>query len=100
MLSDSGVHSTIGKAGMVNKDEVQFSNIISDKINIVEVSERAEPEAIHSELVRKLWEKEKLLPSVVEKRKKGPLQLLDLPMDVLRDIVKEVRFKFEGFISS
>ncbi len=99
MLSDPGVHSTPEKAGMTNDEEAPFSNIISDKTNVVEIN-KAEPEAIQSELARKLREKEEMLASVVEKRKKGLLQLLDLPVDVLRDIVKEVRSIFEAFISS
>lgn len=43
-----------------------------------------------SELARRLREKEEMSASVAEKKRKGPLQLLDLPMDVLKDIIKEV----------
>ena len=37
-------------------------------------------------ILRYLRERQKLLP----KRKEGPLQLLELPLDVLKDILKEV----------
>jgi hypothetical protein len=54
-----------------------------DKIGKTTIDPRAKISSL-------LKDKEKEWTAVVEKRK-GPLRLLDLPMDVLKEIVKEVR---------
>ena len=93
MASDSSSNPVPENAGTANEHEVPASNLTTHKTNIMEYVERAKPEALKLELVRKLREKEQMLASVVEKKKNGPLQLLDLPMDVLKVIVKEVSDK-------
>ena len=79
----------------VYEDEVPRSASVPLKGFAEEVKERAKPDIRMSELAEKMREKEEMLASVAEKKKKGPLRLLDLPMDVLKDIMKEVRSIFE-----
>jgi hypothetical protein len=47
---------------------------------------------VRKKMAKLLEGKEQEWTAVVEKQKAGPLQLLDLPMDILKEIVKEVRF--------
>jgi hypothetical protein len=48
---------------------------------------------VRSKISNLLKDKEQEWTAVV-KKKKGPLQLLDLPLDVLKEIVKEVSLRF------
>lgn len=75
---------------MPHEDDVPFSTFMSHKNDALKVVESHKSGPAKSELSRILREKEEMLASVAEKRRKGPLQLLDLPMDVLKDIIKEV----------
>ena len=45
-------------------------------------------------ILRYLRERQKLLP----KRKEGPLQLLELPLDILKDILKEVNRRLSSVV--
>ena len=83
---------------MAYKDEVPPPTSVPQEELMAEDKESAKPEINMSELARKLREKEEMLASVAEKKKKGPLRLLDLPMDVLKDIIKEVRSLFKDHI--
>jgi len=82
--------SASGNASMPNEDDLPSSTLISHKNDAVKVDESHKYGATMSELARRLREKEEMSASVAEKKRKGPLQLLDLPMDVLKDIIKEV----------
>lgn len=82
--------SASGNASIPNDDDLPSSTLISHKNDAVKVDERHKYGATKSELSGRLREKEETLASVAEKKRKGPLQLLDLPMDVLKDIIKEV----------
>lgn len=56
-------------------------------------SDRMEKQGVdaRSKISSLLKDKEQEWTAVAEKKEKGPLRLLDLPMDVLKEIVKEVR---------
>lgn len=90
MASDSSNISASGNASRPNDDDVPFSTLISHKNDAIKFDESHKYGASKSGLSRKTQEREKMLASVAEKKRKGPLQLLDLPMDVLKDIIKEV----------
>lgn len=60
-------------------------------------SEKAGMDA-RSKISNLLKEKEQEWTSVVEKRN-GPLRLLDLPMDILKEVVKEVDDKSSSLLS-
>lgn len=52
----------------------------------------SDAEVLCAKSARLSVEKETCLAIAIEKKKRSPLQLLDLPMDILKVIVKEVRF--------
>ncbi len=95
MASESSNNPTLEITSVPNVDEVPFSTFLSQEKMAVGVEQRAKSGATQSVLAKKLREKEELLASIAEKKSKGPLQLLDLPMDVLKEIIKEVRPNFE-----
>ena len=100
MTLESSSNPASENPGTTYEDEVPFSTSKPHKEIIAEDEERVKPEDKMSESARKSREKEEMLASVAEKKKKGPLQLLDLPVDLLKDITKEVRFLFEGYTCS
>lgn len=55
-----------------------------------EISEVDGSGIVRKKLSKLLEGKEQEWTAVVEKQKAGPLRLLDLPMDILKEIVKEV----------
>ena len=76
--------SNIMKAGISDdSDGSQTPDSGDDKIEKAAIDPRARLSSL-------LKEKEKEWTAVVENRE-GPLRLLDLPVDVLKEIVKEVR---------
>ena len=96
MASDSRSKLTEDANVPINEDEVAFLTLVSRKENSMKADESLATENEKQELAEELLVKQQMLASVLEKKEKGPLQLLDLPMDVLKDIIKEVGPCFES----
>ena len=88
-----------GTSILNNEDEVAVVSSVVQEENVLKADELAEPEDMKLGLAKCSLAKQELSANVVEKKKHGPLQLLDLPMDMLKDIIKEVGPVFESLTS-
>ena len=75
--SGQTLHHSESLSGITESSQKLSQSCESTKNNI---------EKPETRMLKYLRERQKLLP----KRKEGPLQLLELPLDILKDILKEV----------